>query len=306
MSRLCITTLLLTFPLRSLSFDAAVVLGPDGTGGDSQKRMMRHHVDKGHAERSAGYIGPAGELLQRHGHAQKTQPRNERKSRESDFCDDAYVLGTADTNDCTDASKQTTITRESLCRDAATAAGAAAGQYDAKFEVDYDNEDLCPWGCFRSKTNTSVFFFNPNGNVSINPGHHGGTPVCRRKRYMQGTIASGCPTGYEMIDGAPGSDLDRDACWGAGDCGGYQMQSEYFDVGILDPTPNGDKVDSIRPPWAQVYNNMPKGCFIRSEVISNKTVLSVYFNVPQTAAPTSPTAEGGVPICRIISKYATS
>jgi len=269
--------------LASLSRGLAVVTktdpSPDGSASD-RKPLMRLQRDS-LPESSMVHLGASGELVERE------RPESSPQSGEMDFCGEAYVLGQASVDGeqtkCTVAAEHSLILREALCRAAASEAGAQEGTPTAKFTVDYDNIDKCPIGCFKDATK-NVFFYNPNGDWPSTPEKIGGTPVCHRKRYQNGTLDNnaGCPSGYA-------NNLEEEACRSVAKCEGY-CTTEYFRVGLPAATNAVKNPPDPRPTWAANYNGMPKGCFIREEDGC------VYFNVAQAAAPTAPK---GIPVCSI-------
>jgi len=254
---------------------AVSVVAPDS----DHKPLMRSHLEAG-AEHSVVHLQAAGEVvnMKKHRHKSSTVTK-------MDTCDKAYVLGEDSSNgrsNCTDPTKQALIYEEALCREAAIEASASPGRADAQFVVDIDHMDKCPIGCFKDKS-TNTFFFNPNGDWPINPASIGGTPVCTRRRYMNGTTPTGgCPTGYANT-------LDHDQCRTAAECQGYCIEDEYFQVGFGTHT-----ADDETPPWTNNYNDMVSGCHIR------EADGCVYYNVPRAVAPTSPQ---GIPVCKITATY---
>merc|ERR1719498_856371 len=213
------------------------------------------------------------------------------KSKVSDFCFESFLLGQSNKNNCTDANVHSLILREAECREAAAEANAQTGNGQANFVVDYDNKDNHPIGCFKD-ADKNIFWFNPDGDWPKHPEgetrNPGGTPVCSRKRYLNGTLPSTCPAGYTAIQ-------EEEACRSIAECEGYCMSS-VFRVGIPAATNAVKNPPDPRPAWAADYNKMPKGCFIREEDGC------VYFNKPRAAAPTSP---AGIPLCSISTWSAT-
>lgn len=273
--------LTVALPLASLCRGFAVVTKTDPTTDGSasdRKPLMRLQRDS-QPESSMVHLGASGELVD----LQRERPNSSPQSGEMDFCGEAYVLGQASKNNCTAPGEHSLILREALCRAAATEAGAQEGTPTAKFMVDYDNIDKCPIGCFKD-AKKNVFFYNPNGDWPSTPEKIGGTPVCHRKRYLNGTVDDngGCPTGYA-------NNLDEEGCRSVAKCEGY-CTTEYFRVGLPAQTNAVKNPPDPRPPWAANYNGMPKGCFIRAEDGC------VYFNVAQAAPPTAPK---GTPVCSI-------
>lgn len=270
MARLFIAVLALPSLWRGLAIDSAV-LSPDGAGGD--RRPLMRHEDKG-AESSMIHLSPSGEMLKLQG--------TQRSKQSGDFCSEAFILGEEDKNNCTDTDLHSLILRESECRAAASEAGAQEGTAAFPFVVDYDHKEKHPIGCFKDK-GQNVFFYNPNGDWPKNPQQKGGTPVCSRKRYLNGTASpEGCPTGYAAV-------MDEDDCRTLAQCEGYCMQS-VFKVGIPAETNPVQNPPDPRPAWAADYDQMPKGCFIREQDGC------VYFNQPRDAPPSNPT---GIPVCSI-------
>lgn len=272
--------------------------------------LMRRHA--GGAESSAVHLGPSGEFVEMEGHVRlarqapaEADSMAKYAEAEADFCGEAYILGTADKNECVDSTKHHLILRESLCRAAAEAAGVQAGTRVANatagitsnFVVDTDNINKHPIGCFQSSSSgdNGAFFYNPAGDWPTNPGQNGGTPVCHRARYQNASTTDGtCPTtGYARID--EGTNAEEEDCRTVGECQGYCRTENLFRVGAEPATnPIQNPVDA-RPTWAQTYNNMPKGCFIRP------ADGCVYFNYPQSSGdPTNPhNTNGYIPVCEI-------
>jgi len=265
--------------------------------------LMRRHA--GGAESSAVHLGPSGEFVEMARQAPAEADHMAKYAEaEADFCGEAYILGTADKNECVDSTKHHLILRESLCRAAAEAAGVSAGTREANatavppitsnFVVDIDNINKHPIGCFKDKNN-DAFFYNPAGDWPTNPAASGGTPVCHRVRYQNASTTDGtCPTtGYARLDA--GTNDEEENCRTVGECSGYCRTENLFRVGAAPATNVVQNPVDPRPTWAQTYNNMPKGCFIRPGDGC------VYFNYPQSSGdPTNPyNTNGYIPVCSI-------
>merc|ERR1719478_2010321 len=108
------------------------------------------------------HLGPSGELVEMKGSKKPAPKAPPLQDAEQDFCGEAFIEGTPNTNSCVnaDASIQNNIEREALCKAAADAAGASSGSPNAKFMVDFNHKDKCPFGCFKKG---NVFFFNADG-----------------------------------------------------------------------------------------------------------------------------------------------
>jgi hypothetical protein len=259
------------------------------------KKLMRSQ-DREETDTAGSYaqLGASGEFVKI------------RNDPEKD-CHDSYILGSPDTNDCTDGDLHANIITESPCEKAAEAAGVSQGMPSLNLSFNLGDDSLYkethPRGCFKDKQH-NAFFYNPIGYKPTPDGNwtaRGGTPVCTRERYRNGSIQSasdyGCPAGgYSVI-------TTRGACLEYAECSSYSHNEDEFDVGAPAQINNVANPAAHPEAWAQQYNDMPRGCFIREE---NGYV---YFNTPHndtSGNPTIyPTNPQGTPLCWI-PKYSDS
>jgi len=263
--------------------------------GDSKPNMIRSQKHREPTKHSALELDASGEIVRGSQATPAPAPAAtcpehvEAFPRSGDStCGEAFVEGIANSNDCSDAEKQTTILQQSLCDFARTQSGATT----ATQVVPYNETKLCPIGCHKRGDH---FFYNPRGDCPSNPESLGGTPVCRKFRYQNSTTKDSnenCPDSYERI-------MTKDECKTAAICQGFCMSDEWFVVGQRDPA---DFVtDDDRPAWADSFDSFPTGCFIRDEDGC------AYFNDAMTgtehARPAAPTDPKGMGMCKISARY---
>lgn len=195
-----------------------------------------------------------------------------------DSCTD-FVMGTDNDVTCTDTDNHTLVTAKDDCIEAASRSGATTN--DDTLKMNSSDQAVSPTGCFKracSSTDSSIcYFYNGIAQLPANAVVTG-TPVCSRKKILTGTagVGGGCPTGYEVIEGA-GSDV-QNACISAAACLGKSLPQ----------APNSMLVGNMN---ASKHLDYPAGCFIDS------LDGLVYFNGPHQMG--SSTAVTGTSICTV-------
>jgi hypothetical protein len=260
---------------------------------------------------SAIHLGPSGEFVEVNEHRHHIAQGDSTSSlspppvpviTQMRKCWYSYILGEPDKNECKDKQLHELILNEEHCEFAALQAGACKGPcnsatgHDFNVGLDEKGDERSnatgadgiyashPLGCFRSRANPNEFYFNPSTSAwPDRPDRGGGTPVCQRRRFHNGTTNAdgGCPGKYEKV-------LDIDSCRTAADCQGYGAEDDFL-VGVVTPQEDPPPSDR-RPDWMQQYDGKPKGCYIRLE--DGK----VYYNRPRD---TMPDAISGIPVCNI-------
>jgi hypothetical protein len=282
-------TFLFSSLCRGLAVEANFGLEPDLPG--NKRPLMRRQDDE---DSSYVQLGFSGEFAKT-----SNDPMID--------CRDAYLLGSPDTNDCTDSDLHANIITEAPCEKAAEAAGVSKGVPSLNLSFNMGDDSLYkedhPRGCFRDKVH-NAFFYNPVGykpTPNSNWTNRGGTPVCTMSRFRNGTKDPpvndyGCPSDYSEI-------LTRGACLEHAECFGDNYNDDEFDVGAPAQINNVANPAAHPETWAQQYNEMVRGCFIREE---NQYV---YFNTPHNDSSGNPTIlptdPKGTPACQR-PKFVTS
>jgi hypothetical protein len=269
-----------------------------GAGGEMIQDAVNPEVAISKAEKAS-----QGEHIMIAGLRKSAKSKNRARTRNRDMCDEDFVLGEMDTDNCKsgpseeeiDKSHERVLDREE-CREAAVLANATMPE---AYMLDETWYEVHPQGCFvypcmesRNKSSgdhgqpagepTICYYYNPIGEPPS--GNITGTPVCSRPFLLNGTkdTMKECPDGYTTIaadtTGYTDYELGLTAeteCGKAGRCLS-DMEADEFqdDVGI-----------------ASNHEIFPKGCFIADdgEVFYNKE-LEGY------GEPTGPTFSG-TPIC---------
>lgn len=199
-----------------------------------------------------------------------------------DTCNNDYLLGFNNTNECLNSTHHRLIMDEGMCIRAANLTGA--GLDIPFFKLDETWQDLHPKGCFlwecdkvgdgSSTDKKWCFYYNPGENPLYPRGH----PVCYRAEYVNGTqdTNGGCDPGYQRV-------MDEQACADAAECLGFATENE-FRIGDWN--------------WTK-HDEYPKGCFIRTD-----TGAFQFNNVSSLhgAEPAHPEIGGGIPICNVSHK----
>jgi len=265
----------------------SVIVEAQSADGELKRSLVRKHQEHP-AQPSALQLGATGDIV----HMKKSEGASSQTPATcimeafpkfgDSMCGEAYIQGTADTNDCADAAKHSIILQQSLCDEARKQAGVTT----ATALVPYNETKLCPIGC---SNRNGAFFYNPSGDCPHSPGELGGIPICRRYRYQNSTTSDSnddCPSDYERI-------MTAAECRAAAACQGLCQSDEWPVIGQRD----GSVADDDRPAWADNYNIFPKGCFIRDEDGC------AYFNDPMTgtdhARTADPTDPKGIGLCKI-------
>jgi len=197
------------------------------------------------------------------------------------FCDYDFPMGKDGTSNCTEdpSANNSLILQESMCIEAGIESGATTSH--ASFKIGQEWEQKHPKGCFKDKcseaTNGVCYFYNGNGDWPTET--QVGTPVCSRKKHLNGKNGStgvgddkACPAGYVVID-------DEDQCSATANCLSYATGSE-FRIGLQNASKHGD---------------YPRGCFISTD--DDK----VYYNGKNDLKASG---TGGTPLC-VVEKAVT-
>jgi hypothetical protein len=220
------------------------------------------------------------------------------KVRNSRYCDQNYMLGAKNSEDCGPGSKIVTVDE---CRWAATRFGFQQGDSSrGPFEIkDQKYTVIYPEGCFLELGNdpethgNGVAWFVERGNTAASGGYNvTGMAICKRPRYSNGTINTnaGCTEGAHITT--------EPDCRTFADCEGNHLDEDSFRRGIpgFKPKPAnvqaGDAPDD-RPANYGDYNAWPTGCFAEYR----GTEHGVMYNKKPVGSSTDPTNPQGTPIC---------
>jgi len=212
-------------------------------------------------------VGPRGELI-----SVDEEMHKEDRSVVPEECNDVFPFGTDGTDDC--LHNASLIPDDTICLEAATVMNRTLLGRGGMINPGDVEEQQRPRGCFKQACdvtqdpNGECFTFNNRDTPATDTIM--GTPVCMRKRYMNGTHTPGaeieCPEGYEEIS-------TEGVCRIAGGCRGECEGPEFRTIG-------------------ENKHKYPFGCFIDHEVSRHGCV---YFN---NRTGTLPNETGGTPICR--------
>lgn len=237
--------------------------------------------------------GSAGEL--RRGSSEKLSPQDlvndvaDQASPEGqDSCDWVFFDGAATSSNCTGGTLPADgerIQATSKCGDAARIRKFLKPNLTGDIKDNGYDETQHPQGCFwiacSEEPVKGCYFYNDVGFVPSEPVR--GTPVCKRPKFKDGTIAankdSECPTGYAAI-------VDRDQCHDMSKCMSY-TNGVVFSI-----------TEHIHANELQ-YNDYPVGCF------KDEPEGKVYFNRPppdRTVAADLPTRPKGTPVCFLLQQ----
>lgn len=215
-----------------------------------------------------------------------------------EMCDIDFPLGPDEGCSCQQVAaaepQHSIILKQELCIEAANRHGA---EMEAKFALESEWMNYHPKGCFKDACvddpSKTCYFFNgiepepakcpgspqATGFVDVHPGKKVGTPVCQRKKYINGTTHTathshgGCPNGYGVI-------FHELKCTEAGTCLGDRLATEFR------VTANNESE----------HNVYPNGCFL------DKATDMILFNNPHAlngVEPTQPGRNGGTQICQV-------
>lgn len=263
---------------------AAATNGKISVGVDSQAQIMRKQ------DKEVGRHGQ--EALDFVEEEQATMPKFTKvKSEGTDLCNDYYVFGVPNTNDCLNPQHEFRITDEAMCEEAMEE--LKLNKSDTR-DFLVPNSDVPPWtqrkpkGCFQDSCDATsdkkcmfmnAYYGDDSNNVA-------GTPVCYVSKLLNGTMDyyggsnGGCPTDYQVIMNETICD-EASKC--LGDCNGYTAGN--FRI---------SETNNSR------YNDYPEGCFINSK--DN----CVYINKRPAMVDTPPSAPFGMPICIIKTHFTTA
>jgi hypothetical protein len=279
----------------------------DSEAAGDRRPLMRAHSQRGDDPSAMIHLSPAGDFVEVHTHrvAGAGRHRNDPATADDDLCKYSFLLGKPDTNDCLDTTKHENIEDQEDCKFAATQAGACHGPCggcvtEMNIGLDCNGTERLdatgpngrynthPIGCFKSKT-ANEYYYNPWVGTPRRPEINGGTPVCQRARFVLGNPGEddGCPDDTSKGD-SYAKITDLDFCRTAAECQGYEVDDNYFLVGIAPPANNNDR----RPAWMRTYNGKPKGCYLKNDVGY------AYFNQPQASTPAG-IEISTTPICSI-------
>lgn len=210
------------------------------------------------------------------------------------FCNDDFPLGAEGQCDCADTTKHTIIEQEEMCIEAAKQAGVST--LPGKFRLESNWFNYHPKGCFKdvcsSDPKGQCYFFNPTetvakcANIFMMDGSQPavtGVPVCRRPKYLYGTVFAGgaftdagCPDQYGVV-------MDENNCTQAASCLG-EADGDEFRVTALN---------------LSQHHDFPMGCFNNTHKFDEGFVLGrVYYN-PAIDGLGNPTDAYGTPICNV-------
>lgn len=186
---------------------------------------------------------------------------------EVSWCDTAYPLGKADSNDCNHG-KQAKILREEDCRHAAGVLGYTVGAPNFNVKDDWENPNPYAKDCFM--VNDTVFF---NPTESTRTSGWKGTPICEWSIYDNGTAEVdsdvACTGDYEEITSYTECEWAHDCQWGGMFCQEPNFGNDHYTT-----------------------NEAPRGCY-RNE-------LGCYGFNARTTAPTG-NLTGKQAVCRLKS-----
>lgn len=216
-----------------------------------------------------------------------------------DSCEEDYIQGTGNSNNCSDLARHTNIEDEGDCEIAAGRLGLPKGspfripdsvRADKTYEQDY-----FPKGCFHGKCDSSCTandcslcaFYNEAGQTPQNPV---GTPICTRPRFMNGTKDTtgkndgDCPDGYKVVDNPQFCRTEITGCTTHGE-GGYTNHPFCIN------SQNNSK-----------RHDFPHGCFIADDSLNEPD--HVFFNDKvlnsagtEEASFATPSNPKGTPVC---------
>lgn len=220
-------------------------------------------------------------------------------------CDQEPILGLADSNNCSDMTKHALIIDKATCERAMILSGGKKDEVmgfdiaDGTAQAD-ENQDRHPSGCFisacgsvkghkvaeRNDFDVPCFYFNQK-EWPAHPGEYGGTPVCFRDRYLNGsTYTNGkneeeetwnddesCPEGYQVV-------MNETQCRSTAVCLGMK-QAEEFRVGTTNHSENS------------LY---PIGCFQLADDDMYMFNPEIY---EADGTRRIPTAATGIPVCNV-------
>jgi len=224
------------------------------------------------------------------------------KEKRVDSCEEDFIQGKGNSNNCTDMGNHTIIEDEGDCEIAAGRLGLAKGspfripdsvRADQTYEQDY-----FPKGCFHGKCDSSCtaadcslcVFYNAAGQTPQNPV---GTPICSRPRFLNGTKDTtgkndgDCPDGYKVVDNPAFCRTEITGCTTHGE-GGYTNHPFCIN------SQNNSK-----------RHDFPHGCFIADDSLApNDGADHVFFNDKvlksdgtEDAAFATPSNPKGTPVC---------
>jgi hypothetical protein len=188
-----------------------------------------------------------------------------------------YLVGTPNSNTCPTGADL--VTRDDMCRHAASEAGAHTDTEPTEFKLQTQDEyETAPAKCFHKQCNSGpCYFYNPGSTTLSDPTHanFSGTPICKREKYLSGVdnsnAADNCGNAdFEVI-------TDRDRCLEVADYFNYQKAAP-FDIGISNYTRHHD---------------FPKGCYFIRPATSGG-VTHVYFNTVSSG-----TSVTGTVLCKV-------
>mmetsp|Transcript_117925 Transcript_117925/g.204860 ORF Transcript_117925/g.204860 Transcript_117925/m.204860 type:complete len:335 (+) Transcript_117925:78-1082(+) len=241
---------------------------------DKKASKVKHQVNRSHT--MLFRLRDRFEELSRLGHKVK----NLANSKSIDLCNDAYMQGPADGNDCAE-SWQSQIDSYTVCETAAQldcpdpTGGDNYPCIGTPFTVEYNYQQAHPAGCtkvYDEDKKQYFWFFNPTGMVPASPK---GIPVCVEFEFQNGTQGSmdTCPEGYSVI-------MDEYTCRTAAQCQDFCAQEQF------------------RVMNEELENAAPKGCHIAADgclMFNNKSG--------------DPTCDGncnGAPMCNATIPAATT